>query len=63
MSLARDGAGFTPSASVGLASSASFPVRGVSATFWRWGLGKEDDGLQSRVVINISTNQLDTFII
>jgi glycerol uptake facilitator-like aquaporin len=31
-SSARDGAGFTPSASVGLASSASFPVRGVSAT-------------------------------
>jgi glycerol uptake facilitator-like aquaporin len=62
-SSARDGAGFTPSASVGLASSASFPVRGVSATFWCWGLGKEDDGLQSRVVINISTNQLDTFII
>jgi glycerol uptake facilitator-like aquaporin len=59
-SSARDGAGFTPSASVGLASSASFPVRGVSATLWRWGLGKEDDGLQSRVVINISMKQLDT---
>jgi glycerol uptake facilitator-like aquaporin len=59
-SSARDGAGFSPSASVGLASSASFPVRGVSATLWRWGLGKEDDGLQSRVVINISMKQLDT---
>jgi hypothetical protein len=59
-SSARDGAGFTPSASVGLASSASFLVRGVSATLWRWGLGKEDDGLQSIVVINISTKQLDT---
>jgi hypothetical protein len=48
-SSARDGAGFTPSASVGLAS-------GVSATLWRWGLGKEDEGLQNRVVISISQN-------
>jgi hypothetical protein len=59
-SSSRDSAGFTPSASVVMASSALFPVRGVSATLWRWGLGKEDDGLQSRVVINISTKQLDT---
>jgi hypothetical protein len=52
-SSAWDGAGSTLSASVGLASGASFPVGGVSATLWRWGLGKEDDGLQNRVVINI----------
>jgi hypothetical protein len=55
-SSARDGAGSTLSASVGLASGASFPVGGVSATLWRWGLGKEDDGLQNRVVINIQRN-------
>jgi hypothetical protein len=48
-SSAWDSAGFTPSASVGLAS-------GVSATLWRWGLGKEDEGLQNRVVISISQN-------
>jgi hypothetical protein len=29
---------------------------GASATLWRWGLGKEDDGLQNRVVINIQRN-------
>jgi hypothetical protein len=41
---------------VGLASGASFPVGGTSATLWCWGLGKEDDGLQNRVVINIQQN-------
>jgi hypothetical protein len=55
-SSARDGAGSTPSASVGLASGTSFPVGGASATLWRWGLGKEDDGLQNRVVINFQRN-------
>jgi hypothetical protein len=34
-SSARDGAGSTLSASVGLASGASFPVGGASATLWR----------------------------
>jgi hypothetical protein len=39
-----------------MASGASFSVGGISATFWHWGLGKEDDGLQNRVVINIQQN-------
>jgi hypothetical protein len=52
-SSARDGDGSTLSVFVGLASGASFPVGGTSATLWRWGLGKEDEGLQNRVVISI----------
>jgi hypothetical protein len=41
---------------VGLASGASFPVVVVSTTFWRWGLGKEDEGLQNSVIIGIQQN-------
>jgi hypothetical protein len=41
---------------MGLASGASFLVGGISATLWRWGLGKEDKGLQDRVVISIQHN-------
>jgi hypothetical protein len=52
-SSARDGDGSTLSVSVGLASGASFLVGGTSATLWRWGLGKEDEGMQNRVVISI----------
>jgi hypothetical protein len=48
--------GSAPSASVDLASGASFPVGGVSTTLCRWGLGKEDEGLQNRVVISIQQN-------
>jgi hypothetical protein len=48
--------GSTPSASVDLASCVSFPVGGVSTTLCRWGLGKEDEGLQNRVVISIQQN-------
>jgi hypothetical protein len=55
-SSAREGDGSALSASVGLASGASFPVGGISATLWRWGLGKEDDGLQNRVVVSIQQN-------
>jgi hypothetical protein len=46
-SSAREGDGSALSASVGLASGASFLVGGISATLWRWGLGKEDEGLQN----------------
>jgi hypothetical protein len=55
-SSAREGDGSALSASVGLASGASFPVGGILATLWRWGLGKEDDGLQNRVVVSIQQN-------
>jgi hypothetical protein len=41
---------------MGLASGASFLVGGISATLWHWGLGKEDEGLQDRVVISIQHN-------
>jgi hypothetical protein len=57
-SSAREGDGSVLPASVGLASGASFPVGGISATLWRWGLGKEDEGLQNRVVISIQQNNL-----
>jgi hypothetical protein len=46
MSSAGEGDGSAPSASVGLASGASFSVGGVSTTLCHWGLGKEDEGLQ-----------------
>jgi hypothetical protein len=55
-SSAGEGDGSAPSASVDLASGASFPVGGVSTTLCRWGLGKEDEGLQNRVVISIRQN-------
>jgi hypothetical protein len=41
---------------MGLASGASFPVGGISATLWHWGLGMEDEGLQNRVVISVQQN-------
>jgi hypothetical protein len=53
---AGEGDGSAPSASVGLASGASFPVEGVSTTLWSWGLDREDEGLQNRVVISIQQN-------
>jgi hypothetical protein len=52
-SSAREGDGSALPAAVGLASGSSFPVGGVSATLWRWGLGKEDEGLQNRVLVSI----------
>jgi hypothetical protein len=55
-SSAGEGNGSAPSASVGLASGASFPVVGVSTTLWRWGLGKEDEGLPNSVIISIQQN-------
>jgi hypothetical protein len=55
-SSAGEGDGSAPSASVGLASGASFPVVGASTTLWRWGLGKEDEGLQNSVIISIQQN-------
>jgi hypothetical protein len=55
-SFVGEGAGSAPSASVDLAFGASFSVGGVSTTLCRWGLGKEDEGLQNRVVISIQQN-------
>jgi hypothetical protein len=55
-SSAGEGDGSAPSASMGLASSASFLVVVVSTTLWRWGLGKEDEGLQNSVIIGIQQN-------
>jgi hypothetical protein len=40
-SSAGEGDGSAPSASVGLASSASFSVGGISTTLWRWGWAKK----------------------
>jgi hypothetical protein len=56
ISSATEGDGSALSTSMGLASGASFLVGGISATLWRWGLGKEDKGLQDRVVISIQHN-------
>jgi hypothetical protein len=55
-SSAGEGDGSAPSASVDLAFGASFPVGGVLTTLCRWGLGKEDEGLQNRVVNSIQQN-------
>jgi hypothetical protein len=55
-SFAGEGNGSAPSAPVDLAFGASFPGGGVSTTLCRWGLGKEDEGLQNRVVISIQQN-------
>jgi hypothetical protein len=57
-SFAGEGDGSAPSASLDLAFGASFPVGGVSTTLCRWGLGKEDEGLQNRVVISIQQKNL-----
>jgi hypothetical protein len=56
-----------PAAPADTAVGASSPVEGVSTTFRRWGLGKEDEGLQNRVVISIQqnnsiTSQLDRYL-
>jgi hypothetical protein len=45
--------GSTPAAPADTVAGASSPVESVSTTFHRWGLGKEDEGLQNRVVISI----------
>jgi hypothetical protein len=55
-SFAGEGDRSAPSASVDRAFGASFPVGGVSTALCRWGLGKEDEGLQNRVVISIQQN-------
>jgi hypothetical protein len=40
------------------AAGASFPVGDVSTTLCRWGLGKEDEELQNKVVTSIQQNNL-----
>jgi hypothetical protein len=56
-SSATEGDGSALSTSTGPASGASFLVGGTSATFWCWEPGKEDEGLQDRVVIGIQQNK------
>jgi hypothetical protein len=55
-SFAGEDDGSAPAAPADIAAGASSPVEGVSTTFRRWGLGKEDEGLQNRVVISIQQN-------
>jgi hypothetical protein len=52
-SSATEGDGSALSTSLGSASGASFLVGGISATLWRWEPGKEDEGLQDKVVIGV----------
>jgi hypothetical protein len=66
-SFAGEDDGSTPAAPADTAACASSPVEGVSSTFRRWGLGKEDEGLQNRVVISIQqnnsiTSQVDRYL-
>jgi hypothetical protein len=66
-SFAGEDNGSAPAAPADTAAGASSSVEGVSTTFRRWGLGKEDEGLQNRVVINIQqnnsmTSQLDRYL-
>jgi hypothetical protein len=60
-SSAGEGDGSAPSASVDLVSGASFPVGGVSTTLYRWGLGKEDEGLQTQSCHQYSAELLNKF--
>jgi hypothetical protein len=55
--------GSAPAAPADTTAGASSPVDGISTTFHRWGLGKEDEGLQNSVISiqqnNLITSQLD----
>jgi hypothetical protein len=62
-SSARDGDGSTLSVSVGLASGASFPVGGTSATLWCWGAGQRRRRTAKQNRYQYSAKQLDTFIV
>jgi hypothetical protein len=62
-SSATEGDGSALSTSMGSASGAPFLVGGTSATFWRWEPGKEDEGLQDRVVISVQQNNSTVFIV
>jgi hypothetical protein len=55
-SFAGEDDGSAPAAPADTAADASFPVGDVSTTLCRWGLGKEDEGLQNRVVTSIQQN-------
>jgi hypothetical protein len=52
-SSATEGDGSALLTSMGSASGVPSLVGGTSATFWRWEPGKEDEGLQDRVVISV----------
>jgi hypothetical protein len=62
-SSATEGDGSALSTSMGPASGASFLVGGTSATLWRWEPGKEDEGLQDRVVISVQQNNSTVMIV
>jgi hypothetical protein len=62
-SSATEGDGSALSPSMGSASGAPFLLGGTSATFWRWEPGKEDEGLQDRVVISVQQNNSTVFIV
>jgi hypothetical protein len=66
-SFAGEDGGSAPVAPADTAAGASSPIEGVLTTFRRWGLGKDDEGLQNRLVINIQqnnsmTSQLDRYL-
>jgi hypothetical protein len=62
-SFAGEDAGSAPAAPADTTAGASSPVEGISTTFRRWGLGKEDEGLQNSVISiqqnNSITSQLN----
>jgi hypothetical protein len=62
-SFAGEDDGSAPAAPVDTTTGASSPVEGISTTFRRWGLGKQDEGLQNSVISiqqnNSITSQLD----
>jgi hypothetical protein len=59
---AAEGDGSVLSPSMGSASGAPLLLGGTPATFWRWESGKEDEGLQDRVVISIQQNNSTVFM-
>jgi hypothetical protein len=62
-SFAGEDDGSAPAAPADTTARASSPVEGILTTFRRWGLGKEDEGLQNSVISiqqnNSITSQLD----
>jgi hypothetical protein len=63
MSFAGEDDGSASAALADMTTGASSSVEGISTTFRRWGLGKEDEGLQNSVISiqqnNSITSQLD----
>jgi hypothetical protein len=63
MSFVGEDDGSAPAAPADTTAGASSSVEGISTTFRRWGLGKEDEGLQNSIISiqqnNSITSQLD----